>query len=81
MILKGRDMVTGGSIIIPMDISVLATTISIMRNGMNSINPLVKARFSSLVIKAGIITSMLMSSTVAGWGRPEIDTNMSMSSG
>jgi hypothetical protein len=32
-ILKGRDIIMGGSIIIPIDINVLETTISITRNG------------------------------------------------
>jgi len=32
-ILKGRDIIIGGSIIIPIDINVLETTISITRKG------------------------------------------------
>ena len=38
--LKGKDMVTGGSINIPMDIRILATTISITIKGMYSMNPI-----------------------------------------
>jgi len=34
--LKGNEMITGGSIIIPIDITVLATTTSITRNGCRS---------------------------------------------
>ena len=40
IILKGNDMISGDSIIIPMDISTLATTMSMMRNGINSMKPI-----------------------------------------
>ena len=43
----------GGSITIPMDISVLDTTRSIIRKGINIRNPMVNALFSSLRIKEG----------------------------
>ena len=54
--LKGRDIRMGGSIIMPMLKSTLATTISIIRKGTYSTNPIMKAVFSSLITKAGIIT-------------------------
>ena len=52
-ILKGSEIIAGGSIIIPIDIRVEETTKSITRKGINSINPIWKARVSSLIIKAG----------------------------
>lgn len=39
-ILKGREIITGGSIIIPIDIKTLATTISITKNGMKTMKPI-----------------------------------------
>ena len=53
MILNGIDIVVGGSIIIPIDISVDATTISMTRNGIYSKNPIWKPVFSSLSMNAG----------------------------
>jgi len=38
--LKGKPIIIGGSIIIPMDSRMLATTISIMKKGKNSRNPI-----------------------------------------
>ena len=52
MSLNGSEMSTGESIIIPIDISTLATTMSMMTNGMNTMNPIWKAVLSSLVAKA-----------------------------
>ena len=59
----------GGSIIIPILISTEETTISTTKNGKNSKNPISKAVFISLIIKAGIITVSGISSTVLGFGR------------
>ncbi|MNR44937.1 hypothetical protein D3C85_1637420 [compost metagenome] len=53
MILNGREMISGDSIIIPMAISTLATTRSIIRNGMKIMKPIWNAVFSSEVTKAG----------------------------
>jgi hypothetical protein len=39
-ILNGNEIITGGSIIIPIDIKVLDTIISITRNGTYIINPI-----------------------------------------
>ena len=39
-ILNGNEIITGGSIIIPIDISTLATTISITKKGIKIINPI-----------------------------------------
>ena len=51
--LKGMDMITGESIIMPKAISTAATTRSMMRNGRKMRNPIWNAVFSSLVTKAG----------------------------
>ena len=69
MILKGREIIDGGSITIPMDINVLDTTISIIKNGMNSKKPIINACFSSLVIKAGITISIPSSVKSSGMGK------------
>jgi len=45
---------TGDIIIMPIDISRLATTMSMIRKGMNRMKPIWKAVFSSLITKAGI---------------------------
>ncbi len=41
--LNGRDIMTGGSIIIPMLNSTLATTMSMIRKGTNNTNPIINA--------------------------------------
>ena len=58
MILKGSEMSTGESIIMPIDISTLATTRSMITNGMNSRKPIWKAVLSSETMNAGISTSV-----------------------
>jgi hypothetical protein len=63
MSLKGREMSTGESIIIPMDMSTLATTRSMITNGMKSRKPMRKAVFSSLVTNEG---TRIMSGTSCG---------------
>ena len=55
-ILNGNDIITGGNIIIPIDINMDATTISIMTNGKKIINPISNARRNSEIIKAGMRT-------------------------
>jgi hypothetical protein len=75
--LKGRDIITGGSIIMPMLKSILATTISTIRKGRKSRKPISNAVFSSLIAKAGIKTLIDRSSGVSGAGffvRPENNT-------
>jgi hypothetical protein len=52
--LKGSEIITGGSIIIPIDSRTQATTISIIRNGIKIMKPTEKAVVTSLTIKAGI---------------------------
>ena len=54
MILKGRAIIMGGSIIMPMDISTEATTMSMMRKGMKTRKPISNARRSSLIMNDGI---------------------------
>src|SRR5262249_5751240 len=56
MSLKGSEMVTGGSIIMPIDMRIEETTRSMMRNGRKRRKPISKARRSSLIMKAGTRT-------------------------
>ena len=56
MSLNGSEISTGDSIIMPIDISTLATTMSMIRNGMKIMKPIWNAVFSSLVTKAGMST-------------------------
>src|SRR5450830_503782 len=51
--LNGNATNTGDSIIMPRDIRMLETTMSITRNGMKIMKPIWNAVFSSLVAKAG----------------------------
>ena len=51
--LNGKEIITGESINIPIDIRVLATTKSINKNGRYIKNPIWKAVFNSLIAKAG----------------------------
>src|SRR4051794_1132249 len=55
-ILNGREMKTGGSIIIPIDISVEETTRSMIRNGRKIRKPIWKAVLSSEMMNDGIRT-------------------------
>ena len=64
-ILNGIDIVVGGSIIIPMDIRVEDTTISITMNGRYIKNPMINAILNSLIINAGISISVGISSSEA----------------
>src|SRR5437764_6019523 len=52
--LNGSDTVTGGSIIMPIDIRDADTTMSITRNGMYTTNPMMNAARSSDRTNAGI---------------------------
>src|ERR1035438_936885 len=54
--LKGSEMSTGDSIIMPSDIRTLATIMSMMRKGRKTRKPIWKALFSSLVTNAGTST-------------------------
>src|SRR5258708_26823285 len=71
MILNGKDTKTGDSIIMPIDISTLATTRSITKNGMKIMKPIWKAVFSSLVMKVGTKTDNGTSSALTNCGLPE----------
>src|SRR6266851_4781204 len=51
--LNGSEMLVGGSIIMPIDISTLETTMSITRKGTMIRKPIWNAVFSSLIMKAG----------------------------
>ena len=55
-ILNGREMTTGGSITMPMLITVDAMTMSMMRNGIRIRKPISNAVFSSESTKAGMST-------------------------
>ena len=50
MSLKGSEIITGGNIIIPIDIKTEATTMSIIRNGTKIRNPISNARRNSEII-------------------------------
>lgn len=52
IILNGNEIMTGGNIIIPMAISVLETTISMIRKGIKIMKPIVNAFFISPMAKA-----------------------------
>ncbi len=53
-ILNGSEIITGGSIIMPIDISAAETTRSMTRNGMKMTNPMMNALRSSEMMNAGI---------------------------
>jgi hypothetical protein len=55
--LNGSEINMGDSIIMPRDIKILETTMSITRNGRNSKKPIVKAVRNSLMRKAGTATT------------------------
>src|SRR5581483_234093 len=52
--LKGSEISAGGSMIMPIEMSVLATTMSMIRKGMKMKKPIWKAVFSSLMMNAGM---------------------------
>ena len=66
--LKGSDTVVGGSIIMPTDIKIEATTKSMTRKGMNNKKPISKARLSSEIMKAGMRLVKGVASGAAGKG-------------
>ena len=68
MILIGKEIITGGNIIIPKLIKIDATIISITKNGKNIKNPISKAVLSSLTINAGINKVNWTSSILLGFG-------------
>ena len=68
MILIGKEIITGGNIIIPKLIKIDATIISITKNGKNIKNPISKAVLSSLTINAGIRSVSETSSIFFGFG-------------
>ncbi len=65
MSLRGSEISIGDSIIMPIDISTLATTRSMITNGMKIRKPIWNAVFSSLVTNAGTSTASGTSSGVA----------------
>ena len=54
--MNGSETVIGGSIIMPTDIRIEATTRSMMMKGTKSRKPISKARRSSEIMKAGTST-------------------------
>ena len=68
MILIGKEIITGGNIIIPKLIKIDATIISITKNGKNIKNPISKAVLSSLTINDGIKSVNGTSSIFFGFG-------------
>src|SRR5579859_7077208 len=65
-ILKGKEINTGGSMSMPIDIKTEAVTISMMRKGIKMIKPISKDFFNSPITKAGIKTQVEMSAGVRG---------------
>ena len=63
-ILIGKEIITGGNIIIPNAIKVEATIMSTTINGIKIRKPISKLNYSSLKTNAGIKTVMLISSLV-----------------
>jgi hypothetical protein len=72
---RQRDTTTGGSIIMPIDISTEATTMSMMTNGRNSRKPISKARRSSEIMKAGTRMRSDIAAASAGGGSPDMSMN------
>ena len=64
--MKGSDTITGGIIIMPSDISAALTTMSITRNGMKMMKPMMNACFSSLRMNAGISVVSATSARFSG---------------
>jgi hypothetical protein len=77
--LNGSDTTTGGSIIMPIDMSTDGTTRSMMRKGRNSRKPISKARLSSEIMNAGTRMRSDSSSGVAGRGSRERSENRARS--
>ena len=67
MSLNGSATSTGDSIIMPSDISTLATIMSITRNGMKIRKPIWKADLSSLVTNEG---TRMVRGTSSGLSKP-----------
>src|SRR6478752_8829368 len=78
-ILNGREMKTGGSIIMPIDMSVLETTRSMIRKGRKIKKPIWKAVLSSEMMNAGISTSVGTSARVLTFSFLESLTNSARS--
>jgi hypothetical protein len=58
MILKGKEITTGGTIIMPIAINTLAAKISIIKNGRKIIKPIINAVFNSETINDGTKTNV-----------------------
>ena len=69
----------GESIIIPMAMSTLATTRSMIRNGMKITKPIWKAVLSSLVMNAATSTGSGTPAAVSGAGSPRMSRKSLMS--
>ena len=67
--MNGSETVTGGSIIMPIDISAAETTRSMTRNGTKTTKPMMNAARSSDSTNAGISVSSGVSSRFSGLGR------------
>src|SRR5690606_31954133 len=79
MILNGREMIRGESIIMPIAMRILATTMSMIRNGMKIMKPIWNAVFSSEVTNAGTRMVSGTSSTPARSVRLDSRTNSARS--
>jgi hypothetical protein len=78
--LNGGDTTMGGSIIMPIDISIEGATRVMMRNGKNNGNPISKVRLSSEIMNAAITMRIDKSSGFRGVFSPDLSTNKRKSS-
>lgn len=78
--LERRRHTMGGSIIMPIDISIEGATRVMMRNGKNNGNPISKVRLSSEIMNAGITMRIDKSSGFRGVFSPDLSTNKRKSS-
>ena len=79
-ILNGSEIITGGSIIMPIDMSAAETTMSITRNGTKMTKPMMNAARSSEIMNAGMSVSSGTALTLSGFGRPAARVISAMSS-
>jgi hypothetical protein len=75
------EIITGGSMIMPIDMRVEATTKSIIINGIYKYIPILNATVNSLRINAGISMYVGTSARVFGFSSPRMDMKSRIFSG
>ncbi len=68
--MNGSEIITGGSIIMPIDMSAAETTRSMTRNGTKMTNPMMKALRSSEITNAGMTVVIGTASRSFGFACP-----------